>query len=146
MTKAEMAKLNQNIEKLNSNFELLINLLQNNQTQGVMVSAPLVAEMSNIISLAPMLQARGLSFSQDEEIATVRISNPIVAKQCNSDCFEQVAYNATAKTLTVWFRGNKTKKAYIYTKVSPVVFNEFMNSRSLGGYYIKNIKGYYNQA
>ena len=145
MTKAEMTKLNQNIEKLNSNFERLLNLLENSQSQGVMVAAPLVAEMGNIVSLAPMLQARGLSFSQEEEIATVKISNPIIAKQCHSDCFEKVAYNSNSRTLTVWFRGNRTKKAYTYEKISPAFFNEFMNAPSLGGFYTKKIKGYYSQ-
>lgn len=145
MKSSEITKLNQNLEALNSNIEKLLSVMGASAVHGVMVASPVVAEVSNVVSLSKSLMSRGLELSSDERgVSTVNLVNLAKAKECESECFERVQYNPHTKELTVFFRGNRLRKGYTYSGVSGKFYNEFMMAPSLGRFYTRHIKGNYS--
>lgn len=61
----------------------------------------------------------------------------------NSTCFCEVGYSYEFEKLVVCFR-NSSDRIYIHSDVPAEVWEEFIDSSSLGGYYNKQIKDYYD--
>lgn len=57
-----------------------------------------------------------------------------------SSVFDTVGYSEITQTLDVQFDNSGW---YRYTKISPSLFNQFLNAESLGGFYNDYIKGQY---
>ena len=57
----------------------------------------------------------------------------------DSSCFSEVAYDRSSGILVCRFKDSGA--LYYYYCISPIMFDDFMNSSSLGSYYNRNIKG-----
>ncbi|MGN6265194.1 MAG: KTSC domain-containing protein [Ginsengibacter sp.] len=59
----------------------------------------------------------------------------------NSSTAEALGYDGKAKILRVWFT---TGNVYDYAGVSKTKFKNLLNASSIGEYFNKKIKGFYN--
>jgi len=64
------------------------------------------------------------------------------AVAANSSSISWYSYSSQHEKLAISFHSNPDV-AYIYSKVPPAVYKEFVSSDSLGSYYVQNIKGKY---
>lgn len=158
MNNKEISKLNSNIETMNKNLEKLISLMENNNASPAMmamVSGPKVSSISTrrnskssnvldgmIIPLSALLHS-GLQMSvEDGGVNVVTILENHV--EYKSTCFNQVRYNPSTNELTVRFKSNNpSKKSYTYRNIDQDTYRNFIQAKSLGRYYIANIKGNY---
>lgn len=60
----------------------------------------------------------------------------------DSTCFSAIGWDSGTGTLVVTFRDSGA--SYAYDEVPKSVWTELKNADSMGGYYNKNIKGYYD--
>ncbi len=59
----------------------------------------------------------------------------------DSSCFSQIGYSSEYEILVVTFRDSET--TYLYLDVPEEEWDSFRTAKSLGGYFNRNIKGYY---
>lgn len=66
--------------------------------------------------------------------------NEVYFSENESSALQKVMYNEETMELTVYFRRGV---AYVYQKVPPKVFENFLNSPMKSKYFIYVIRGYY---
>jgi len=148
MNTKELNKLNDNIETLNKNLEMLLNKMSNPTLS--MVSGPEVAEMISSADLGGMviplniksMMSKGLDMSvQSNGVNVVKVMR--THAEYRSSCFNEIQYNPKNKELTVFFKGSSARRAYTYMSIDLDVYQDFISANSLGGFYMRNIKGNY---
>ena len=79
-------------------------------------------------------------YCYDDEGNWIDPSDDMQYWDVDSSAFDRVGYSERTHTLDVQFDNSGW---YRYTNISPSLFNEFINSESLGGFYNDYIKGQY---
>jgi hypothetical protein len=59
----------------------------------------------------------------------------------NSSCIDSIAYCDECESLAISFVQGKD---YVYSRIHPILFDEFLKAKSKGKFYHDNIKGVYN--
>lgn len=145
MKTAEIQKLNQNIETLNSNLVLLISLMtDHSSTKGSVVQSAIEEVINSVpvFIVGNQVVRSGLKITNSTpDVQTVEIQDEAI----HSNCFHKVAYNFKTNNLTVQFK-QKGKKGgvYAYSGVSQELYSKFVSSESLGRFFLKNIKPRFN--
>lgn len=130
MKKKELELLTSKINELNKTVKQLSAKLKQKEKKAS-VSVPLINSKTMLKSGLKLSKAKGVSVVE------------VLKNYPHSTCFSKVEYNPKSEELTLYFRGSRTKSAYVYQGVKPGFFRQFISSDSLGRFYTSKIKDIY---